>query len=466
MKKEVGCKIIDKINKRNKLKLISRDSLMKLIDNEIFLIMQPTFSSTLHQKNDTQKEVMYKKSKDALMQVSERRVNLILDFAECIVEKCQNFNNTNTTEKILFPVEFTSLTSDSHNGAQRPLLIKKTNGKHIILKFSDPRNYLATQHVMRFISEEIGIDLRLPDITVLNDSDCYFSDFLEEKEIKEYEIPEFMFGMGALTAVAFCMGFVDLHLENIVAVGKKPIIIDPECMLYNFAIGNSTDNRLWSTGLLSHNIHLSSLRGGISKSHPLADFRMHCSEGIIKYRRNVHPHRNKVRMQSGDFADPKNFKHDILFGYDVAYECMTKRKSNFVSLLENSIANDARIRYLARKTRHYTSVIYMLNLPSIYGDNWNNIVLSKLKNSGSFLDNLSPDMFQAEIHDISSRDVPYFWLKAGEDGKIYHSTGIVHDLRLAQSPKQQTIDDFISLGEYEKQEQKSIIESFLDIDIS
>lgn len=98
---------------------------MKLIDNEIFLIMQPTFSSTLHQKNDTQKEVMYKKSKDALMQVSERRVNLILDFAECIVEKCQNFNNTNTTEKILFPVEFTSLTSDSHNGAQRPLLIKK-----------------------------------------------------------------------------------------------------------------------------------------------------------------------------------------------------------------------------------------------------------------------------------------------------------------------------------------------------
>ncbi len=71
---------------------------------------------------------------------------------------------------------------------------------------------------------KVLVSVRLPPPIFYDKSHrWYFVDYLED-DIDGGDVETFMFGIGAITAVAFALRFVDLHLENIVAADGKPRI--------------------------------------------------------------------------------------------------------------------------------------------------------------------------------------------------------------------------------------------------
>lgn len=466
--KEASAHVHRVLSSHEQLRFLHRSSLQSVIEREIFSILQPIFSMLESSRGSASIGTVRPDCFDYLLGVVETRIDKIADFLVLVVEACAIYNLESNLPQIAIPYEIQVLAGDSHNGGLRPLRVKREDGTSVVLKLVDPRPYHVTASTLGVLSSALSVDLVPPNLFSDANNRWYFVEYLEDGTLDEVvDVASFMFRMGALTAVAFALGFVDLHLENIIASGAKPIIIDPECIFYNFDGDGSISERLLSTGLLSHNVHMSALRGGVSRNVPLLDFSMHVAQdGVIRYRKPVRPHRNKVQLRNGDQADPADFRHDVLSGYRAANSWFVKNYEKVCEIIEEHVADDFRIRYLARKTRHYSSVIHMLNLPVKGYADWTELVFTRFRNSGHFPSEMSASFVNAEIDDLRNRDIPYFWVHAGEDGAVLHRTGSVHQLRLRRTPKAQAIQDIQMLRVLDLDEQISVLDDFLNIDIA
>lgn len=192
------------------------------------------------------------------------------------------------------PLAFQYLAGDSHCGAQRPLLIHLPTGPHVA-KFADPRPYLLLREVLKQISQGIGIDVSPPPIFADSDNRWYFLPYLPPFREAVYEVDSFMFASGVLTATAYCLRMVDLHLENVRMWNGLPVIIDPECILYHF-VDEDGSSRLRNTGLLSHDHHFSALRGGGTTTTPMFSLGLHlCGDGTLDYYQPVNDQTNRIK---------------------------------------------------------------------------------------------------------------------------------------------------------------------------
>jgi lantibiotic modifying enzyme len=364
------------------------------------------------------------------------------------------------------PVRFESLAGDSHNGASRPLLLHFA-GHPMVLKFADPRPYQLLSEVLAALSDGVGVDLKMPSIIPDPGNEWYLVPFLPDSRTALYDVDRYMFSMGALVAVAYCLHMTDLHLENIVVDGEKPVIIDPEFILYNFDRGDPAD-RLRNTGLLSHNVHLSSLRGGDVAKVPMFTLDAHRNaDGAIDYRRPVSGFRNRVReVCSLDLADPAKFRSVVAAGYQAAYAWAVRNKDGLCDIIGRVVQDDFRIRFLFRKTRQYVAVTHTLNLPCLYGaDIWQQGILERLKASGSFSPRPSRRAVKAEWEDLLARDIPYFWIEAG-DTKIRHRSGMVQDWKRAECPRALAMASIQALRHEEVGAHISVLNQFFDIDLT
>ncbi len=288
---------------------IDRASLTALVEQELFHILQPTISirkGIIQHFGDIQ-EIPFDSDR-YLEAVVERRIEMMGDFLHAIMEALAVYRPT-TGPRVGYDSEWQrsksvhlrTLPGDSHNGGTRPVILGEGSGA-VVLKFADPRPYQVTAEILAALSRGIGLDLVPPPVAPDQNNRWYFIEYLGEDTGGHDGVEAFMFAMGAITAVAFCLRFVDLHLENLITFNGKPIIIDPECIFYNFD-GDITPERRLNTGLLSNNVYLSSLRGGEAPGVPLFDFDLHLGgDGILRYRKPAHTHRNRVRKHDGSMA--------------------------------------------------------------------------------------------------------------------------------------------------------------------
>lgn len=365
------------------------------------------------------------------------------------------------------PIEFEALAGDSHNGACRPLLLR-LDEKPLVLKFADPRPYLLLNEVLSRLSSAIGVDLEMPGIIADPDHEWYLVPYLQKGTGPLYDAGQYMYSMGALTAVAYCLHMTDLHLENVVVdQSGKPVIIDPECMFCGFDL-KSDKLRLRNTGFLSHNVYLSSLRGGDVSQMPIYSLGLNRrADGVLDYRKPVAGFRNRVReVSSYALADPAGYREIVSAGFQNAYAWLAGNKSLLDDMVETLVDDDFRIRFLFRKTRQYTTVIHMLNLPFVYGAGvWQEGIYHRFRSSGSFSQRPSKLTVEAEWQDMLARDVPYFWQHAGE-AAIRHASGLVQQSRLAETPKRMARKSIRSLGCGNLKLLTAELSSFLDIDMA
>lgn len=361
-------------------------------------------------------------------------------------------------------LQFEALGGDSHHGGHRPILLR-CRGQSMVLKFSDPRPHQLLHDLFIELSDGIGVDLIPPEVVADPSSQWHLMPFLEAKAgEQEHRSEQFMYNLGALTAVAYALRFVDLHLENILVSGEKPIIIDPECILYNFVKDDPSD-RLLSTGLLSHNPSLSALRGGDMSRQHLVQLDVHKhSDGCVDYSKPIAAFHNRYRAEDGVLADPAEYRPAILRGFASAYFWLMKHKGLVNDILDVWVRDDFKVRYLVRKTRLYAATLHMLNLPSAWPyDAWEDYVLSQFCASGHFPEKLSSRTLDAELHDLVNRDIPYFWINAGEP-YVQHMIGRCQEVPWQRSILQQAQLNIEQLSRFDLTLQTHILSDFLDLD--
>lgn len=364
------------------------------------------------------------------------------------------------------PLRFDALAGDTHNGTCRPLLFHFPE-QGMVLKFADPRPYLLLAHVLENLSDSIGVDLKMPVIVPDPNNEWYFTPFLRERQSVAYDVDGYMFSMGALTAAAYCLHMTDLHLENVVIDGEKPVIIDPEFILANF-YSNDPAVRLRNTGFLSHNVHFSALRGGDVTKMPLFTLDVHRgADGGIEYAKRVDSFRNRVRdICSLDLADPAKFRDVVAAGFETAYGWMVRNRDLLCDIIGQVVTDDFRIRFLYRKTRQYAAVIHMLNLPCLYAaDIWQQGIFQRFKDSGSFAPRPSRRALKAEWVDLLARDVPYFWMNAG-DTQIRHRAGIVQTWQSSECPRSLTMNSIQALCHGDVKSHIATLNEFFDISLT
>lgn len=452
------------MNRHEFLHRFDRSSLQDLLAGEVSSILHPLFSVIQSASNALQIPDVYD-CQNHLRMVTTRRIDAIAEFMLLLNHAIDNYVLNKVGHTPTSPIAFQSLAGDSHNGGCRPILIKSLDEEQLVFKPSDPRPHMILAEILKEISANFSVDLTAPKIYPDANNRWYFIDYLVDKE--EEDVASFMEKMGMLTAVAFALGFVDLHLENLIVSGTKPVIIDPECMFYPFAELETASDRLLSTGLLSRNAHLSSLRGGQTQAVPMHEFTMYlASDGVIRYRKPFQPHRNRIRASDGSYADPSDYKSEFISGYRTAHQWFVDNRNNVCDLINAQVRDDFRIRYLVRKTRHYASVIYMLNLPIEQHANWEDRVIEHFRDSGHFCQGISKSLLSAEIRDLQNRDIPYFWMTAGERGAIHHQSGLVHQFGFKASLREKATQHIQSLGSQSLEEQLRTIDDFLGIDLN
>jgi lantibiotic modifying enzyme len=274
-----------------------------------------------------------------------------------------------------------------------------------------------------------------------------------------------MFAAGALTAVAYCLRMVDLHLENLVVHTGRPIIVDPECILYAFSAREGQD-RLLSTGLLSHNPGLSSLRGGDPSRQAIVRIGL-CerSDGTLDYQEPAASFRNRFRGPTGELADPSDHRQSLFGGFTAAFEWFLRNTDLVLDILNHWVVDDFRIRYLIRKTRLYIATIHMLNLPiSCRYERWRDGIFARFCQAGHFPKEITEGVVTAELTDMDARHVPFFWVNAGE-AVIRHRTGAKQRLPHHWHALTQAVLDIRSLSRGDMNHQIGVLADFLDADL-
>lgn len=456
------------LNDCNKFHKINKQSLKNIVKADLFEILQPTLSTLQFHHSDKSGPHSFSSVPENLIKIAEERLGRVIGAVEAAVDASLYYGNHTLWNHEGKVFDLNALSGDSHRGGFRPFLLTGPGLKPTVIKFADPRPYQFLAEILKRLSEALSVDLNPPACFAAPDNQWYCVDYVAENDHHRPCDPSLlMFGMGVLTSVAFCLGFVDLHLENIIVKDNKPIIIDPECIFYCFSDGESVSERLLNTGFLSHNVHLSALRGGISSAVPLYDFSMCVDEdGFLRYKKPVSSHRNKMKLADGSYADPCNYRNEILAGYHAGYRWFVENADQLSEFIIENVPDDFRVRFLARKTRHYASVIYMLNLPIEEDYNlWMEYVLKRFRNSGFFPESISENLINAEIGDIKRRDIPYFWMRAGENGIVTHQSGVVHHLNLKGTVRSRAINHLQMLRDLNFDEHIRTINNFLDIDI-
>ena len=304
---------------------------------------------------------------------------------------------------------FTALSGDSHNGGCRPLAIHAGDATKV-LKFVDPRPAQLLNEVLTILSEATGIDVTPPPIAATSDNTSYVTPFLHNDPVAGAAgAREFMRRLGVLVFASYLLKMVDVHLENIIAYGDRPVIIDSECMFYDMDDWDR-HQQFWSTGMVGPLINMTSVRGGGIMSL----FEKNLHEGQLYYFRQIRPvqhlahiERAPERVSATDHID------DLLAGFSTAYEAFLHHRRPVVRAVLAWTAADMRLRWLIRATRHYAVCREMIFQPSLHPGAAARQVRNRLSASDTFLHPANAPTLAAEWDDLMNYDIPYFWRTAG-----------------------------------------------------
>ena len=302
--------------------------------------------------------------------------------------------------------------------------------------------------------------------------------FKKNRDIQEVE--NYYIRYGYLIALTYILNITDIHLENLIAHGEYPVIIDIETSFQNktpledslpIRLLNITDfNSIKSSGLLpksleikdqEETIELAALNGKQKKLNTKAIIPIRPSKDEFHYSKIgelLGPSgKNIPKNINNKEIDYRQFQNLIIEGFSQFINKVFLDKENVIKKLEHF--NQYKVRALLKSTERYFSMVKFSNHPNYNKEMKYRERLFMNIWSYPYLDK-RPVI--SEVRHLLFNDIPFF--ETFVDSKdLLDSTGIIYKDYFEESGLQRTIKKIRGLNHKEIALQKSILLTTLGI---
>lgn len=369
-------------------------------------------------------------------------------------------------------IEIQLSTGDSHQQANAVAILVFGN-KKVVYK---PRNLELSLSFERFLdwcTENSNLlDLRFPK--GIYKKEYSYNAFIEKKNCADSEsVEKFYTRYGYLVAICYLLGINDLHMENIIAEGEYPIIIDietmfqPHLMFENESVFSKITHHLQLDSVMNSSLLPKNLNIGIKKEVELSalngkevktsskifgptgintdQFHFEQQEAYFKGGNNI-PQNNQ-----DEEVDFQEYRLKILEAFQDFMTFVMERKQEFIQLLD--VFKGKKIRVLTKGTEQYAMMLRYASHP-----NYN----SEMKYRERLMMNAwaypyrDKRIVSSEVRDLIFNDIPIFYAYT-DSTDIIDSRNKSYDNYFESSGLQDAIQRIQALDQTKIKEQYKIM---------
>ncbi|WP_225743255.1 type 2 lanthipeptide synthetase LanM [Marinilactibacillus sp. Marseille-P9653] len=319
---------------------------------------------------------------------------------------------------------------DSHQKGQTVIKILLEGNRTIIYKPKDLRVVTYYNNILNKINNNIENELSILNFKVYKGFySKYFSieEFVEQKPCEtRKEVKEYYIRFGQLLCLMHFFSGKDLHMENLIANGKYPVVTDLEMILQKSKKFPKELSSLYkkmilvfnksvlSSGLLPEdmthfNINLSALSGGkeknIIKAQKIVNLgldTMKLEEQELEIEKS-----NNLVIHHSEEIDYHEYNREIIEGFNNLY--------NFIlgnpDVLSEDVPDDFIVRHLLRNTQNYASLLEATYHPGYL----KNSILRENILMNLFSNEYDDNILINEYNDLISNDIPIFFNRVDDD---------------------------------------------------
>jgi Domain of unknown function (DUF4135) len=361
--------------------------------------------------------------------------------------------------------EVRALGAETHNGGQHPLLIRFSEHQAVVYKPVSLEIDKLISEILAGLSRHSRAEALFTTLQYapLGPDYGFVALAPESRPLSEEAAAErFFFRFGALIAVAYALNITDMHMENVLAIGEHPVLIDLETALYRFPDSiRPTD--VTATGLVESGRGSSRPNSGLQGGGPCRKWALDLqSEGrrtVVGYRRPHFHAANRASDSSGALLEPSHFHASVLAGFDAGYTLLSEKQDGIRRLVEErAMAKPIRIRHIHRFTSYYVVHLFKLLQPSASPMSTREEKLrEKLLRDPTAVDCPSTELVDGEIKDLLAGDVPYFWSQPGSRD-LMDCRGLVHPGFFDSSSVEALHQQLDRLSAADQREQRGVLE--------
>lgn len=215
---------------------------------------------------------------------------------------------------------------------------------------------------------------------VVSGDDYGWEQEVTESECKcTKEIKEFYYRCGAECCLTYVLGMTDIHMDNVIAHGKYPVIIDTEFM-FDRRIEVGIQGKNLQQNLMDTVMHTGFVPNGMGTMHVNVSVLNTCdeqrlpvkmpmvinkgtSEMDISYHYPTLSHKKNMPIYEGKHISFENYMDEFMNGFRRAYDCV-KADSEVLTGMCQPIMKK-KVRYLFRNTQEYYMYITSFNFPEL-----------------------------------------------------------------------------------------------------
>ncbi|MFL5348431.1 MAG: type 2 lanthipeptide synthetase LanM family protein [Hyalangium sp.] len=333
--------------------------------------------------------------------------------------------------------------SDSHRGGRGVFLLKFSSGLRLVYKPKSLAVDVGFQQLLQWLNAQ---GLRHPPrvLTVLDRGTYGWVEFVDATGCDSREaLQRFYWRQGSFLALLHLLSAVDFHLENLIAAGESPVLVDLEALFHHRAPVERAerartkawallDQSIVSVGMLpiflfgregKAGLDMSGLGGEAGQLTPQ---RMPMVEDlgsdtmrVVRRQGLMSGSNNRPRLGDAP-VDPAEFTEELVQGFEETYALLESRREALEPRLRAFA--DMEVRFIARATQRYGMLLQESHHPDFLRDG-----LERDK----VLDHLWAEVTQLpalrrllpfEHADLRLGDIPFFTARPGQR-HLWSSTG-------------------------------------------
>ncbi|MCY1077217.1 type 2 lanthipeptide synthetase LanM family protein [Archangium lansingense] len=333
--------------------------------------------------------------------------------------------------------------SDLHREGRSVVLLKFSSGLKLVYK---PKSLAVDVRFQELLQSLNGWGAHHPHrvLTVLDRGTHGWVEYVEASGCDSREaLQRFYWRQGSSLALLHLLAAVDFHLENLIAAGEYPVLVDLEALFHQRLVmdaGESAMQRAWaeldrsiiSVGMLPMLIFGRAGRAGVDMSGlggeagqlsphavPMVEDANRDTMRMVRRQGRTSGSSNRPQLQ-GQPVDASDFTEDIVQGFEETYRLLREHREVLGSHLQAFA--DVEVRHIVRATQRYALLLQESVHPDFLREGLErDKVLDNLWAEASLVPALRR-LVPFEHADLRLGDVPLFATRPGQR-HLWSSTG-------------------------------------------